>query len=140
MHQDLIEKIQSYLIMWAESDAASRVDQVEGIAFNHGFEPYSGRTIAEYIEFFLQDLLLFIKSRPDVLATVELESERAQRIEQFLNEEKAKIEECDRLTAELEKYWFGPLDPRYIIASRKLRKVVRSFRTTDYLGLYEHKN
>jgi hypothetical protein len=127
----IIEKIQSYIAMWAQSDAASRVDQVEGFSINHGFEQYQGKTIPEYIQYFLEDFLLFLRENPGLLPQVVTDEEAAARVDKFLAEEQAKIDEAARLTAQIRSYRFGILDPRYHRDTKQLHAVVKSFRINE---------
>jgi len=131
VHPDLEARLESYLRSWAGSQAAARVDAVEGFALNHGFNQYEGQTIPEFITFVLNDLLVFLAERPNLIDTVISEEEATARVDKFLAEEQAKIDEAGALLAEIKSYWFGPLDPRYRRASKKYHAVVTSFRLTD---------
>lgn len=131
VHPDLEVRLESYLRAWAQSQAAARVDAVEGFSLNHGFTPYEGQTIPEFISFVLNDLLIFLAETPTLIETVISEEEASARVDKFLVEEQAKIDEAAALLAELKSYWFGPVDPRYRRASKKYSAVVNSFRLTD---------
>jgi hypothetical protein len=133
MPQEIIDRIQTYLVMWAQSDAASRVDQVEGFSINHGFEQYEGKTIPEYIQFFLEDFLLFLRENPQLLPQVLTDEEAAARVDKFLAEEQEKIDEAARLTQQIRSYRFGIFDPRYHRDTKQLHAVVKSFRINDQL-------
>lgn len=52
-------------------------------------------------------------------------------LEQFLDEEELKLELADELQAKLDSYRFGRFDPRYWSTSKKLSRVVDSFKLCD---------
>lgn len=131
VHPDLEVRLESYLRAWTQSQAAARVDAVEGFALNHGFTPYEGQTIPEFISFVLNDLLIFLAETPTLIDTVISEEEATARVNKFLAEEQTKIDEAAALLAELKSYWFGPFDPRYRRAAKKYHEVIASFRLTD---------
>ena len=116
MNQELLERIQMYLMMWTQSDAASRVDQVEGFSLNHGFEQYQGKSISSYIEFMLNDFLLFLAERPELLKSVKTEVQLA--------EEKRLVEEAITAFTQMKSYFWGVLDPRYRKERKKLRDIL----------------
>lgn len=128
---ELEERLNSYLVMWSQSEPANRVDSAEGYALAHGFEPYTGQTIPELLALILNDFLLFLAEKPELLESVVTEEQASARVDKFLREEQVKIDTAAELVKEMRKYWLGPLDPRYRRASKKYSEVVKSFRIVD---------
>lgn len=128
---ELEERLNFYLQLWAESEAAARVDAVESNALVHGFEPYQGQTIPELIAAIINDLLLYLAQNPKLLESVITQEQAQERVNKFLKEEQEKIDTAAELVKEMRTYWFGPLDPRYRRASERYSKVVKSFRIVD---------
>jgi hypothetical protein len=125
---ELQERLNWYITSWQQSEPASRVDAVESFAFVHGFGEYKGQTIPDFIAAMLNDLLLFLASRPELLSTIETPE---ATLNKFLKEEEVKINEAARLVALMGSYTFGALDPRYHRAAKEYKKVVQSFRLSD---------
>lgn len=128
LHSDLQDRLDAYLVMWQQSPAASRVDAVEGFAINHGFPQYEDQTIPEILTFILNDLLVFLAQNPGLLEGVLPGESDADKVNRFLAEEQAKIDEAGDLVQQMKKYWLGPLDPRYRKARARYHDVVQSFR------------
>lgn len=131
---ELEERLNTYLIAWAQSPAASRVTMVETTAQNHGVLPYEDQTIGEFIQLTLRDLVLFLQENPHLLQGVMTQAEASRRVDAFLADEKQKIDAAARVTDELNSYWFGPLDPRYHRARKELKAIINSFKITNASG------
>lgn len=131
VHPDLEARLESYLRAWSQSQAAARVDAVEGFALTHGFTEYQGQTIQDFITFVLNDLIIFLAETPTLIETVISEEEASARVEAFLVEEQAKLDEAAALLAEMNSYWFKGFDPRYRKATKRYKEVTASFRLVD---------
>lgn len=125
---ELQNRLDAYLVMWQQSPAASRVDAVEGFAINHGFPQYEDQTIPELFTFMLNDLLIFLAENPTLLDGILPGESDAEKLNRFLAEEQAKIDEAGSLVEQMRKYWLGPIDPRYRKARARYHEVVKSFR------------
>lgn len=131
LHKELQERLDSYIIMWAQSPAASRVDAVEGFAMNHGFPPYEDQTIPEVVTFILNDLLVFLAENPSLLDTVSAYEPDESEMQRLLAEEQVKIDEAVQLVTQMRGYVLGPIDPRYRKVRNKCNEVIRSFRLSN---------
>lgn len=128
---ELQERLDSYLIAWRESEAAARVDAVESFGHAHGIGEFQGQTIPDFITYLLNDLLIFLAARPELLDTVVTDEVASRRVAKFLRAEQVKIDEAADLVKEMRKYWLGPIDPRYRRASKRYGAVVKSFKIVD---------
>lgn len=131
----LQERLEAYLEAWRTSPAAMRIDEVEAFATAAGAAPFEGQPVSDFIAFILNDLLVFLAANPAMLETVVTQEVASARVEKFLEEEQAKLDEAGKLLAELNSYRFGLLDPRYHRAVKRYRAVVSTFKlgNRDYI-------
>lgn len=123
MHQKLIDRLDTYQLMWLQSEAAARVDAVEGFAILHGYNQYEGQTIPELLSFVLSDFLVYLAENPELLATVEVPGREEAKKELksiYLTGARAYIDE-------MSGYFWGSLDPRWHKAHRKARECLKQY-------------
>jgi len=125
---EITAKIEEYLVVLETSEPVDRVSMVEGVAQNHGIMEYTGTTLPEVFKFILEEYTMFLQHNPELLVNPQF---TINKLELFLAEETAKIDEANRLSELLMSYWFGVLDPRWHMTSKRLSEVVKSFRVVD---------
>lgn len=131
---EILEKIDELVASWNLTEVAARVDSLESYCHVHGFPEFYGDSIPVVIQALLLSYTGWLIDNKELIERSSLEEEpagQAELLQKFLDAEQKKIEKADELTAKLNSYRLGILDPRYHQTKAELKKVVDSFSIVD---------
>lgn len=125
-----------YLQQWLKSPTSQRIVDVESAAIATGrASNWEGPTVTDFWIGVLQEYTELLRAHPELLKTSQqLANEQEAfrgKLQNFLEEEQTLIDRADELTAQLDSYKLGWLDPRYHKTQTALANVVKQFRLVD---------